>query len=53
MGPPLEEILARCEEETGLPAPDTAAGPGVIRAHEEVFGRSLAFGERPALSSST
>ena len=21
MGPPLEEILARCEEETGLPAP--------------------------------
>jgi N-methylhydantoinase B len=21
MGPPMEEILARCEEETGLPAP--------------------------------
>ena len=21
MGPPLEEILSRCEEETGLPAP--------------------------------
>jgi N-methylhydantoinase B len=21
MGPPVEELLARCEEETGLPAP--------------------------------
>jgi N-methylhydantoinase B len=21
MGPPIEELLARCEEETGLPAP--------------------------------
>ena len=22
MGPPIEELLARCEAETGLPAPD-------------------------------
>jgi N-methylhydantoinase B len=25
MGPPLETILARCEEETGLPAPHPPA----------------------------
>jgi N-methylhydantoinase B len=36
MGPPLEEILARCEEETGLPAPSP---PVDVRSAAALRGR--------------
>ncbi|TDC57117.1 hydantoinase B/oxoprolinase family protein [Actinomadura sp. KC345] len=36
MGPPLEEILARCEEETGLPAPSP---PVDVRSAAALGGR--------------
>ena len=52
MGPPIEELLERCEEETGLPRAE-AAGLGVTvpgaAAATAAFSGRVGWGARPAL----
>ena len=47
MGPPIEELLARCEEETGLPAPEAPGLGRMTGPHGAAFGGRVGLG-RPA-----